>query len=155
MVDVVPCFTDQADAGSIEDVTAVDGDIGEETAVTYKIVPLLAGGTYSVGANFVAVTSIIVACPLGQCEPLDAGGAVGARSRVTVNGSGTSSIFQIGSKGTGHALAVISGIVGEAGREILEALTVVDAEGGLTGEALICGAIEVALWHFVRVNACA
>ena len=110
MVDVVPCFTGLADAGSIEDVTAVDGDIGEETAVTYKIVPLLAGGTYSVGANFVAVASIIVAGPLGQCEPVNAGGAVVARSRVAVYGSGASPIFQIGSKGTGDALAVISRI---------------------------------------------
>lgn len=115
LVDVVAGLADLAHASGIENVAGVDGDIGGEAGVPDKAESFLAGGTYSVGANSLAVTGIIVADTASKSEPRDARGAIVSHSGIAVNWPNAASIPEGGSEGAGDALAVIRGVVGQAG----------------------------------------
>ena len=115
LVDVVAGLADLAHAGGIEDVAAVEGDIGGETGVPDKAESSPAGRTYSVSANSLAVAGVIAAGAASESEARDAGGAVVPHSGIAVNGPNAASVSERGSEGAGDALAVISGVVGQAG----------------------------------------
>ena len=53
----------------------------------------------------------------------------------------------------GDALAIIGGVVGEAGAVVLETLAVGDGEGGLAGEALVGRPVQIALSNGVGIHA--
>ncbi len=115
MVDVVAGLADLAHASGIENVAAVNGDIGGETGVPHKVESSPAGRAYSVSADSLAVTGVIAAGPASEGEARDARGAVVRHSGIAVDGPNAASVPERGPEGAGDALAVICGVVGEAG----------------------------------------
>lgn len=152
LVEIVASLAEDAGTITIVDITPVNCQVGPDAGISNQVEPSIAGRTHSIPSYRFAITGAVLTCPVPECEPRSAGRAGGAGVGVTVDCPHADVVPEQCAEAAGDTLAIIGGIVGEAGAVILEALAVGDGEGGLAGEALIGRPVKIALGNGVAIH---
>ena len=152
LIKIVTSLAEDASTITIVDITPVNSQVGPNAGISNQVEPSIAGSTHSIPSYSFAITCGVLTCPVLEGEPRSAGRAGGAGVGVTVDCAHADVVPEQCAEAAGDALAIIGGIVGEAGAVILEALAVGDGEGGLAGEALIGRPVKIALGNGVAIH---